>query len=83
MVKNNPNAKTPSQYRKYAQQVKMSSNMTADDYIDYLYDDKEDFFSNVDYTMPDNFGYLDQMIAYRLNQSPYEIFGEFHAQRCG
>ena len=35
----------------------MVNNFTS---VDYLYDDKEDFYTNVDYTLPDSFDFLDQ-----------------------
>ena len=39
-----------------------SLNMSADDYIDYLYDDAEDFASNVDYTAPESYAYLGRIL---------------------
>ena len=44
-----------------------SANMTADDYIDYLYDDAEDFASNVDYTAPESYAYLGEIYDNKLN----------------
>ena len=41
--------------------------MTADDYIDYLYDDAEDFASNVDYTAPESYAYLGEIYDNKLN----------------
>ena len=43
-----------------------SANMTADDYIDYLYDDAEDFASNVDYTAPESYAYLGEIYNNQL-----------------
>ena len=40
--------------------------MTADDYIDYLYDDAEDFASNVDYTAPESYAYLGEIYNNQL-----------------
>ena len=42
--------------------------MTAEDYIDYLYDDNEDFFTNIDYTLPESYAYLDAKIPYKGGQ---------------
>ena len=44
-----------------------SLNMTADDYIDYLYDDAEDFASNVDYTAPESYAYLGEIYNNQFN----------------
>ena len=46
-----------------------SLNMTADDYIDYLYDDAEDFASNVDYTAPESYAYLGEIPYNRVNNA--------------
>ena len=34
------------------------ANLTAEDYIDYIYDDNLDYFTNVDYTLPESWAYL-------------------------
>ena len=46
----------------------VNKNMTAEDYIDYLYDDNEDFFTNIDYTLPESYAYLDAKIPYKGGQ---------------
>jgi hypothetical protein len=59
--------------------------VSADEYIDYLYDDKEDFFSNVDYSLPASYGYLDASSAQWVEsraKSPKIIFsGKLQKQK--
>ena len=66
-----------------------SLNMSADDYIDYLYDDAEDFASNVDYTAPESYAYLGRILLkiitiYRILSFFflffYELYGPDHVQ---
>ena len=52
----------------------VNKNMTAEDYIDYLYDDNEDFFTNIDYTLPESYAYLDAKIPYNSGQKVYRYF---------
>ena len=48
--------------------IMVNKNMSAEDYIDYLYDDNEDFFTNIDYTLPESYAYLDAKIPYKGGQ---------------
>ena len=47
------------------------ANLTAEDYIDYIYDDNLDYFTNVDYTLPESWAYLDAKLPHEpQTQSP-------------
>ena len=46
-------------------------NLTADD---YLYEDKEDFYTNVDYTLADNYRHLDHVTRYP--SQPWTIWSQ-------
>ena len=42
--------------------------------VDYVFDDKEDFYTNVDYTLPDSFEVLDQGTIQLLHNQDFHFF---------
>ena len=43
--------------------------------VDYVFDDKEDFYTNVDYTLPDSFEVLDQGTIQILHNQDLNLLG--------